>query len=74
MAGTTRRAAAGPGDEIRIGSVARENFTRVVNRQEWVNKFITASLVFGAQFFAYAIRYTLNIVAPALMTLYHLSP
>jgi len=38
------------------------------------NKVITVSLLFGAQLFAYMIRYALSIVAPTLMTLYHLSP
>src|SRR2546427_6503245 len=38
------------------------------------NKIITLSLIFGAQLFAYMIRYALSIVAPTLMTLYHLSP
>ncbi|PYU20448.1 MAG: hypothetical protein DMG30_21100 [Acidobacteria bacterium] len=38
------------------------------------NKIITVSLLFGAQLFAYMIRYALSIVAPTLMTLYHLSP
>src|ERR1700746_885274 len=39
-----------------------------------VNKITTVSLLFGAQLFSYMIRYALSIVAPALMTLYHLSP
>ena len=43
-------------------------------REERVSKIITASLLFGAQFFSYTIRYALSIVAPTLMTLYHLSP
>src|SRR5207245_8934390 len=38
------------------------------------NKIVTLSLIFGAQLFAYMIRYALSIVAPTLMTLYHLSP
>jgi MFS transporter, ACS family, D-galactonate transporter len=38
------------------------------------NKIITISLLFGAQFFSYMIRYALGVVAPALMALYHLSP
>src|SRR5215831_5699340 len=42
--------------------------------QDRAHKVITVSLLFGAQLFAYAIRYALSIVAPALMTLYHLSP
>jgi len=37
-------------------------------------KIITVSLLFGAQLFAYMIRYALSIVAPTLMTLYRLSP
>jgi MFS family permease len=46
-----------------------------MNRQEErASKIITASLLFGAQFFSYTIRYALSIVAPTLMTLYHLSP
>ena len=46
-----------------------------MNRQEdRVNKIITVSLLFGAQFFSYTIRYALSIVAPTLMTQYHLSP
>lgn len=39
-----------------------------------ISRIITLSLLFGAQFFSYMIRYALGIVAPALMTLYHLSP
>src|SRR6266852_272483 len=39
-----------------------------------VNKITTVSLLFGAQLFSYMIRYALSIVAPTLMTLYHLSP
>jgi len=47
----------------------------VVNpEQDWANKIVTVSLLFGAQFFSYMIRYALSVVAPALMTLYHLSP
>src|SRR5437879_12367505 len=38
------------------------------------NKIITLSLIFGAQLFSYMIRYALSIVAPTLMTVYHLSP
>ena len=38
------------------------------------NKIVTVGLLFGAQLFAYMIRYALSIVAPTLMTLYHLSP
>lgn len=38
------------------------------------SKIITVSLLFGAQLFAYSIRYALSIVAPTLMALYHLSP
>src|SRR5215472_17113774 len=46
-----------------------------MNRQEErASKIITASLLFGAQFFSYTIRYALSIVAPTLMTLFHLSP
>ena len=43
-------------------------------QQDRANKVVTVSLLFGAQFFSYMIRYALSIVAPALMTLYHLSP
>jgi sugar phosphate permease len=43
-------------------------------QQDRANKIVTVSLLFGAQFFSYMIRYALSIVAPALMTLYHLSP
>jgi MFS transporter, ACS family, D-galactonate transporter len=42
--------------------------------EDRANKIVTVSLLFGAQFFSYMIRYALSIVAPALMTLYHLSP
>src|SRR5262252_1206174 len=42
--------------------------------QDRTHKVITVSLLFGAQLFAYSIRYALSIVAPTLMTLYHLSP
>jgi len=46
-----------------------------MNQQEdRVNKITTVSLLFGAQLFSYMIRYALSIVAPTLMTLYHLSP
>jgi sugar phosphate permease len=45
-----------------------------MTQQDRANKMTLASLLFGAQFFAYTIRYALSIVAPALMTLYHLSP
>jgi ACS family D-galactonate transporter-like MFS transporter len=38
------------------------------------NKIITLGLLFGAQLFSYMIRYALSIVAPTLMTQYHLSP
>jgi MFS family permease len=38
------------------------------------NKIATVGLLFAAQLFSYMIRYALSIVAPALMTLYHLSP
>jgi ACS family D-galactonate transporter-like MFS transporter len=43
-------------------------------QEERASKIITAGLLFGAQFFSYTIRYALSIVAPTLMTLYHLSP
>jgi ACS family D-galactonate transporter-like MFS transporter len=47
----------------------------VVNpEQDRANKIVTVSLLFGAQFFSYMIRYALSVVAPALMVLYHLSP
>jgi MFS transporter, ACS family, D-galactonate transporter len=39
-----------------------------------VNKIVTVNLLFGSQMFAYMIRYALSVVAPILMTLYHLSP
>src|SRR5215831_13188600 len=42
--------------------------------QDRAHKVITVSLLFGAQLFAYSIRYALSIVAPTLMKLYHLSP
>ena len=42
--------------------------------EDRVNRIITVSLLFGAQLCSYMIRYTLSIVAPTLMTLYHLSP
>src|SRR5579864_8845214 len=42
--------------------------------EDRVNKITTVSLLFGAQLFSYMIRYALSIVAPTLMTLYHLSP
>ena len=44
------------------------------HREGRVNRIITVSLLFGAQLCSYMIRYTLSIVAPTLMTLYHLSP
>ncbi|MDE3161284.1 MAG: MFS transporter [Acidobacteriota bacterium] len=44
------------------------------HREDRVNRIITVSLLFGAQLCSYMIRYTLSIVAPTLMTLYHLSP
>lgn len=43
-------------------------------QQDRANKMILVSLLFGAQFSSYMIRYALSIVAPALMKLYHLSP
>src|ERR1700694_4843265 len=43
-------------------------------QQSQRNKVITVSLLFGAQLFAYMIRYPLSIVAPTLMKQYHLSP
>jgi MFS family permease len=43
-------------------------------QQGRADKIVTVSLLFGAQFFSYMIRYALSIVAPALMMLYHLSP
>jgi ACS family D-galactonate transporter-like MFS transporter len=43
-------------------------------QQDRTNKIILVSLLFGAQFFSYMIRYALSIVAPALMAIYHLSP
>jgi MFS transporter, ACS family, D-galactonate transporter len=42
--------------------------------EDRVNQIITVGLLFGAQLCSYMIRYTLSIVAPTLMTLYHLSP
>ena len=42
--------------------------------EDRVNRIMTVSLLFGAQLCSYMIRYTLSIVAPTLMTLYHLSP
>ncbi len=39
-----------------------------------LEKTTTLGLLFGAQFFGYVIRYALSVVAPALMSLYHLSP
>jgi MFS transporter, ACS family, D-galactonate transporter len=42
--------------------------------EDRVNRIITVSLLFGAQLCSYMIRYSLSIVAPTLMTLYHLSP
>jgi ACS family D-galactonate transporter-like MFS transporter len=42
--------------------------------EDRVNKITTVSLLFGAQLFSYMIRYALSIVAPTLMTLYHLYP
>ena len=42
--------------------------------EDRVNRIRTVSLLFGAQLCSYMIRYTLSIVAPTLMTLYHLSP
>src|SRR5690348_561140 len=41
---------------------------------EKANKATTIGLLFGAQLFSYMIRYALGVVAPALMTIYHLSP
>jgi len=38
-----------------------------------VSKITTVSLLFGAQLFAYMIRYALGVVAPTLMKQYHLS-
>ena len=38
-----------------------------------VSKVTTVSLLFGAQLFAYMIRYALGVVAPTLMKQYHLS-
>ena len=43
-------------------------------QQSQRGKIITISLLFGAQLFAYMIRYALSIVAPTLMKQYHLSP
>jgi ACS family D-galactonate transporter-like MFS transporter len=43
-------------------------------QQSQRGKIITVSLLFGAQLFAYMIRYALSIVAPTLMKQYHLSP
>jgi len=37
------------------------------------DKIITVSLLFGTQLFAYMVRYALSIVAPTLMSAYHLS-
>jgi MFS family permease len=46
-----------------------------MNRHEGqLDKAITVSLLFGAQFFSYMIRYALSVVAPTLMALLHLSP
>ena len=42
--------------------------------EDRVSRIITVGLLFGAQLCSYMIRYTLSIVAPTLMTLYHLSP
>jgi ACS family D-galactonate transporter-like MFS transporter len=38
------------------------------------DKIITSSLLFGAQFFSFMIRFSLGVVAPTLMQLYGLSP
>ena len=42
--------------------------------EDRVSRITTVGLLFGAQLCSYMIRYTLSIVAPTLMTLYHLSP
>jgi ACS family D-galactonate transporter-like MFS transporter len=44
------------------------------NDKERRNKIITCSLLFGTQFFSFMIRFAFGVVAPTLMTLYHLSP
>lgn len=38
------------------------------------NKTVSLSLLWGAQFSCYAIRFALGVVAPTLMKLYHISP
>ena len=38
------------------------------------NKIVTVSLLWGAMFFSYMIRYALGMVAPTLIQLYHISP
>ena len=39
-----------------------------------INKTVSLSLLWGAQFSCYVIRYSLSVVAPTLMALYHISP
>ena len=38
------------------------------------NKGVSLTLLWGAQFSCYAIRFALSVVAPTLMALYHISP
>jgi ACS family D-galactonate transporter-like MFS transporter len=44
------------------------------DNNERANKIITAGLLFATQFFSFMIRFAFGVVAPTLMTLYHLSP
>jgi sugar phosphate permease len=50
-------------------------WSAAMNREkERRNKIITLSLLFGTQLFSFMIRVAFGVVAPTLMTLYHLSP
>src|SRR5262249_48726737 len=50
-------------------------WSAAMNREkERRNKVITLSLLFGTQLFSFMIRVAFGVVAPTLMTLYHLSP
>src|ERR1700686_1488828 len=55
-------------------SKSSEHGTPMNPHEDRVNKTTTIGLLFGAQRFCYMIRYALSIVAPTLMSLYHLSP
>src|SRR5262245_26961533 len=65
--------------KLEEGSSGKEvvdfKWSAAMNREkERRNKIITLSLLFGTQFFSFMIRVAFGVVAPTLMTLYHLSP